>query len=253
MADPRALGALLRAARERAGFTQRAAATELARAWCAIHRTAFDDACASSALYRLGSGEHEDGARSLLDGPDIAVLAALYGLDAASADALHVAARTTPPDVAALAADPARWATLRASDATARVVAAARAWDAAEAAWRAGTGTGGLGAVLHAADALRDGLRALDGTAPSADPGTPTLADVPTSILRRIEWHLRPNAPGDSPPRTAEDARWSFVALLNHAGMRIYWPEAGPWRDVRLADVRAELDLRALDARDGAT
>ena len=113
MADPRALGELLRAARERAGLTQRAAATELARAWCTIHRTALDDACVSSALYRLGSGEHEDGARSLLDGPDIAVLAALYGLDRAATDALHVAARTTPPDVAALAADPARWAAIR--------------------------------------------------------------------------------------------------------------------------------------------
>lgn len=107
------LGTLLRAARERAGLTQRAAATELARAWCAIHRTAFDDGCVSSALYRLGSGEHEDGARSLLDGPDLAILATLYGLDRAAADALHVAARTTPPDVAALAADPRHWPRIR--------------------------------------------------------------------------------------------------------------------------------------------
>lgn len=140
MADPRALGELLRAARERAGFP--------------------DDSPEAERCAHIGTYTYD----GTIDSSDLVECAELLRLPAVP-DAWCAAAGLVPPDVAALAADPARWAAIRADHAaTARVVAAGRAWaaadDAIEAAdaWSAAM----LAAGRAAAEELRAALAALD-------------------------------------------------------------------------------------------
>jgi len=118
------------------------------------------------------------------------------------------------------------------------------AWTSCDA--HAGLLTGVVEELPQAAD-----VRALaaDDTAGGTDAGTPPLSEVPISLLRRLAWHLDNDALGESPPREAADAAWAFVALRPGPGMRVYWPDAGPWRDVTLADVRGELRRRDESSR----
>lgn len=102
-ADPRALGALLRDHRARTGLTVDDVAARM-----------FPDG--PEVMRRRFVREAERYGRSLTiewDDGDLEKYLDALGLDAAQRDALYAAAGLVPPDVAALAADPARWDAIR--------------------------------------------------------------------------------------------------------------------------------------------